>query len=187
MLDAPEGQDYTPAPSDAPQDSISPASPKDASAAAPENPQRRLLLVSLGDEVVGVPADRVVEVMTARPYAPIPGTAETVAGLVNRRGRILTVVDLGIAMGSPSTSALADHRIVVVSFLAKELGLSVKDVLLITEDRWGGFGEGGSEDPGTAEPPAGEAGEEHLRVVDLEELLLPLFGSGVPDADEPTL
>jgi purine-binding chemotaxis protein CheW len=143
---------------------MSPASPEDRPVEAA--PRRRLLLVSLGEEVAGLRAESVVEVITARPYAPIPGTAECIAGLVNRRGRVLTVLDLGLALDSSSTSAVPDHRIVVVSFLAKELGIAVGDVLRIIDD---------------------SADDSQLRVVELDVLLTPFFGDDGSRFEEPTL
>ena len=144
---------------------MSPASPEDPSLEEAA-PRRRLLLVSLGEEVAGLRAESVVEVITARPYAPIPGTAECIAGLVNRRGRVLTVLDLGLALDSPSTSAVPDHRIVVVSFLAKELGIAVGDVLRIIDE---------------------PADDSLLRVVELDVLLTPFFGDDGSSFEEPTL
>ena len=185
MLDAPEGSEYTPASSTAPTDEVPPPAPADLSSTEEEVPQRRLLLVSIPDDVIALPAEPVVEVITSRPYARLPGAAERVAGLVNRRGRLLTVVDLGVALGKGSAAADPDHRIVVVAFRGREVGIAVKDVLQFTVDWWSQSADAAPEVPAAegGERPS-ESGREHLSVVDVESLLAPLFGGDGARAGE---
>jgi chemotaxis signal transduction protein len=131
-----------------------------------EVPQRRLLLVSIPSGEVALPADSIVEVIPSRLYARLPGAAVCVAGLVNRRGRMLTVVDLGTALGGDAAAVDPGHRIVVVAFRGLEVGLAVNEVLRFTV--------------------ALENGEENLRVVDVESLLGPHFGADGGRAGEPS-
>ena len=148
MLDAPEGPEYTPASSTAPTDEVPLPAEPDLSSTEEEVPQRRLLLVSVPDDVVALPAEPVVEVITSRPYARLPGAAESVAGLVNRRGRLLTVVDLGAALGKGAAASDPDHRIVVVAFRGREVGMAVKDVLQFTVDWWSPSADAAPDVPG---------------------------------------
>jgi chemotaxis signal transduction protein len=187
LLDAPEGQEYTPASSTAPTDEVPLPAPEDLPSTEEEVPQRRLLLVSVPDDVVALPAEPVVEVITARPYARLPGAATSVAGLVNRRGRLLTVVDLGRALGKGSAAADAEHRIVVVAFRGREVGIAVKDVLQFTVDWWSQSADAAPEVPvAEIEGRVPDEGREHLSVVDVESLLAPLFGSDGARAGEPS-
>jgi two-component system, chemotaxis family, chemotaxis protein CheV len=153
-----------------------PASPVEGLPGEPQGARRRLLLIALAEAVVALPADPVVEVIPARPYARIPGSSLSVAGVANRRGRMLTVVDLGIALDSAPTAVGDQHRIVVVAYRGRELGLAVKDVLQITSDWWTEEGEEGE----------GERGDERLRVIELDDLLLPLFAARDHEVGEPT-
>jgi chemotaxis signal transduction protein len=150
-----------------------PASPVEGRSSETDGALRRLLLIAVAEAVVALPADPVVEVIPARPYARIPGASPAVAGVANRRGRMLTVVDLGIALDSAPTAVGDQHRIVVVAYRGRELGVAVKDVLQITSDWW------------TEEGADSEEGE-RLRVIELDDLLLPLFAGGDQDVGEPT-
>src|SRR5690606_13466554 len=147
---------------------------------------RRLLLVSLQEEVVALPAELVVEVLPERIYAHIPGAPRPVAGVANRRGRMLTVVDLGVALGGAPTTA-AGHRVVVVAFRGREIGLAVRDVLQFATDWWSQAQAEALEDEGMlaaveegsgagGDLAAGSGGDEQLRVIEVESVLAPLFG-----------
>jgi chemotaxis signal transduction protein len=166
---------------------VPPPAQADLPSTEEEVPQRRLLLVSVPDDVVALPAEPVVEVITSRPYARLPGAAQSIAGLVTRRGRLLTVVDLGSALGKGSAAEDPDHRIVVVAFGGREVGIAVKDVLQFTVDWWSRSADAAPEGPAAAAGgrPA-EAGREHLGVVDVESLLAPLFGGDGVRAGEPS-
>jgi chemotaxis signal transduction protein len=166
---------------------VPPPARADLSSTEEEVAQRRLLLVSIPDDVVALPAEPVVEVITSRPYARLPGAAESVAGLVNRRGRLLTVVDLGAALGKAAAATDPDHRIVVVAFRGREVGIAVKDVLQFTVDWWSQSADAAPDVPvAEEEGPLPEAGREHLSVVDVESLLAPLFGGDGARAGEPS-
>lgn len=183
-----EGQEHSAAP---PRGAVEP----DTGAAPPQAPpetgsdaERKLLLVALSDAVVALPAESLVEVLPARPYARLPGAPSSVVGLVNRRGRMLTVIDLGVALGEDPSSTAEEHRVVVVASGGRELGLAVKDVLQITRDWW----SGADEDVDGVEVEAGEevvgaewteAEDERLRVVELDTVFAPLFGGGATAAE----
>jgi chemotaxis signal transduction protein len=147
---------------------------------------RRLLLVATAGGVASLPAEPVVEVIPARPYARLPGAAECIAGLVNRRGQLVTVVDLGIALGDEAVAGDPEHRIVIVAFRGMELGLAVSDVLRFTEVRGRESGEDASGGTGAEEGGSSGGGEDNLRVVDLESLLAPHFGGGGGRDGEPS-
>lgn len=156
-------------------------------------PRRRLLLVSLPAVVVALPADSVVEVLPSRACARIPGAPRSVAGVMNRRGRMLTVVDLGVVLGGEGASIAVDHRVVVVSYRGREIGLAVRDVLQFASDWWtetGGHGDEPrpSDDAAETVPPASAESDadEQLHVIDVETVLAPLFGGGVDGVGEPT-
>ena len=166
-----------------------PLEPHEAPAEEAEGSHRRLLLIALRDSVVALPADSVVEVLPARPFARVPGAVPAVAGVVNRRGRMLTVVDLGLALGEHSTSTDEAHRVVVIGWRGLEIGLAVVDVLQITSEWW-------TESPADAvdtveadeesvpsDPEGADAQGEQLRVVEPEEVLAPLFGGDDGNVD----
>ena len=89
------------------------------------------MLVSAGGKRFALPLGLIREVVTARPYTPLPGSPPWVGGLVNVRGRVVTVVDLSARLRLPAASELPGHRVVVVSSRDREVGIAVEDVLRI--------------------------------------------------------
>ena len=96
-------------------------------AAEPE----RMVLFVVGEHRFAVPIGRIREIIPARPYTPLPGSGGHVCGLINLRGRIVTVVDLGARLGLPPASRLPEHSIVIVEHRAKLVGLAVEEVARI--------------------------------------------------------
>lgn len=96
-----------------------------------EVPTESLLVVVAGERLFALPLEAVREVVTARPYAPVPGAPPAVRGVVNVRGRVVTVVDLGAALRLEPTAAAADHRLLVVEHAGRGIGVAVRDVARI--------------------------------------------------------
>ncbi|HEX8319826.1 chemotaxis protein CheW [Longimicrobium sp.] len=88
----------------------------------------RMALFVVGEHRFGVGIDRIREIIPARPYTPLPGSGSHVCGLINLRGRIVTVVDLGARLHLPPASANPDHSIVIVEHRGKLAGLAVEEV-----------------------------------------------------------
>ena len=112
----------------------------DLSTGAPDEGagQERMVLFGVAGHRFGVPIERIREIIPARPYTPLPGSAEHVCGLINLRGRIVTVVDLGARLSLPPASRIPEHSIVIVEHRGKLVGLAVEEVSRIV-----------SVDPGT--------------------------------------
>jgi purine-binding chemotaxis protein CheW len=100
----------------------------------------RLLLIQLGREVYGVDAQYVFNVKPAELITYVPRVPEWVAGVVNLRGRIFSVVDLRRFFGLPAAEIKkeddseygesVDH-LVVVETPDMEIALLVDDVLTV--------------------------------------------------------
>src|SRR6185295_7185002 len=99
----------------------------DEAAAEPE----RMVLFVVGEHRFAVPIDRIREIIPARPYTPLPGSGSHVCGLINLRGRIVTVMDLGARLHLPPASRLPDHSIVIVEHRGKLVGMAVEEVARI--------------------------------------------------------
>ena len=68
-----------------------------------------------------IPMAQVAEVVDLPPTTRLPGTASWLIGVANVRGEILPVVDLGLFLGNPASSA--NRRCKVVSFQRAGLNL----------------------------------------------------------------
>ena len=92
---------------------------------------------SVDDRYVGIPVDRVQEVLLAQPLTPVPLSHAHISGLLNLRGQIVTAIDLRRRLQLPELSSdRLPMNVVVrteegaVSLLVDEIG----DVLEVTEE-----------------------------------------------------
>jgi purine-binding chemotaxis protein CheW len=93
----------------------------------------RMVLFVVGEHRFGVPIGHIREIIPARPYTPLPGSGEHVCGLINLRGRIVTVIDLGAQLRLSPAASMAEHSIVIVEHRGKPVGLAVEQVARIVE------------------------------------------------------
>lgn len=76
----------------------------------------------------GVPYSNLDEVMYAVKIAPVPCTPAFIAGVINRKGHLLTVVDLQIFFGVKKEADSTEARIIVVHHSDMQVGLLVSAV-----------------------------------------------------------
>lgn len=119
---------------------VSAGAPAEEAAAEAE----RMVLFVVGEHRFAIPIDRIREIIPARAYTPLPGSGGHVCGLINLRGRIVTVMDLGARLNLPPASRLPDHSIVIVEHAGKLVGMAVEEVARIV-----------AVDPGTLAESAG--------------------------------
>jgi purine-binding chemotaxis protein CheW len=99
--------------------------------AADQAALERVVLFVAGGHRFGVAIERIREVIPAREYTPLPGSGGHVCGLINLRGRIVTVIDLGARLHLPPSSAAAGHSIVIVEHRDRLVGMAVEEVARI--------------------------------------------------------
>ena len=90
------------------------------------------MIFRLGDRSYGIDLIAVREIQRARPGTRLPGAPPAVAGLINVRGTIVTVVDVGVALGlraepAPGSVMLVEHR-------SRLVGVGVDEVVEV--QRW---------------------------------------------------
>lgn len=97
----------------------------------PEAGSARVLLVRLHGDLYGIPSHAVQEIVAggvlSGGVARLPGADESVVGLLNLRGRLVTVVDLAQRILGTRAQA-ADPVVLVVSARDRSLALLVDDV-----------------------------------------------------------
>jgi purine-binding chemotaxis protein CheW len=91
----------------------------------------QMVLFVVGGHRFGIAIERIREIIPARPYTPLPGSGEHVRGLINLRGRIVTVIDLGARLGLPPAAANPEHSIVIVEHRGRLVGMAVEEVARI--------------------------------------------------------
>jgi purine-binding chemotaxis protein CheW len=92
---------------------------------------REVLLVKVVHETYALPVERVLAVYEEVTMTPLPGTPVFVAGIVNLRGHLVTVLDLAVLLGMEgSQNELA--TLVVVEGEDFSVGLRVEHVSEVT-------------------------------------------------------
>lgn len=91
----------------------------------------RLVLFRLGSLQCAAPAMTVREVIPAGQPTRIPGSGSAVAGLLNVRGTLLTVVDGRHVIGVPAEEPA--ESVLVLEQAGKAVGLAVDEVLDLLE------------------------------------------------------
>ncbi len=137
----------------------------------------RVVLFRLGYLVCAAPATAVREVIPAGRPSRIPGTTNSVTGLVNVRGVLLTVVDGRRIIGT-EVGAEPPESVLVLEHGGKPVGLAVDEVLDLIEVAGDQLVEGETL-PGMDPRLVRAVGRHENRVfaiLDTEGLVVPLVG-----------
>lgn len=62
----------------------------------------KLVTVLVGEQMLGIPIDKVRDVFMAATITPVPLAPRHIAGLVNLRGKVVTVLSMRAVMGMPA-------------------------------------------------------------------------------------
>ncbi len=87
----------------------------------------RLLLFVVSGRVYACAIEPVREIIPVRHATRLPGAPAYVCGLINLRGGIVTVIDLGARLGE-SAGARSEGSIILVEHNGKTVGLAVDEV-----------------------------------------------------------
>jgi purine-binding chemotaxis protein CheW len=127
------------------------------------------LLFRVGGATYGCGISNAQEIIPLRPMTRVPGAPPYVRGLINMRGTIVTVLDLGVRL-DPSRPQTTDGSILLLRYRDRLVGLVVEQVMDL---RAMDFDEGG--DVGERESPIVRAmttmGDEPVVVLDLDVLI----------------
>lgn len=102
-----------------------------------EKASLRVLLFGLAEQVYGCDISTVREIIPLRRTTRLPGAPDYVSGLINLRGTIVTVLDLGRRLQRASATR-EDGSIILVDVGTKLVGIAVDEVMDVrpmTDDR----------------------------------------------------
>ena len=102
-----------------------------------EAPKREFLTCRLGDETYAVDILQVQEIREVNEVTRVPHVAPFVRGVINLRGAIVPIVDLGLMFGFPEPAKLTGASAIVLDVDRRLVGLvvsSVSDVLALAEE-----------------------------------------------------
>ncbi len=98
---------------------------------------RELITFEVQGQVFAIDIMAIREIRAWTPVTRLPQVPSHVAGVVNLRGTVLTVIDLAARLGWAPTEASARHAIIVTQLGGKACGLiveSVSDIVTIAAD-----------------------------------------------------
>ena len=101
--------------------------PEQAVEEAPRIPTRRLLAFEVGGSVFACEMESFREIVPTQRTTRLPGAPNTVFGLINLRGTIVTVIDGGIVLGKPAC-ARTTGLILLADYFERLVGIGVDDV-----------------------------------------------------------
>ena len=102
-----------------------------------EKARREFLTCTLGSETYGIDILQVQEIRELEHVTRVPRAASFVRGVINLRGAIVPVVDLGLMFGFPEPLPLKNASTIVLNVEGRLVGLvvaSVSDVVALAED-----------------------------------------------------
>lgn len=67
----------------------------------------------LADMQMAIPIPTILEIVRASHFYPVSGAPEVIDGLINLRGKVVTVINAARAMGMPAVRISADSRIYI--------------------------------------------------------------------------
>ena len=137
-----------------------------------------LVVFRVGDLRCALPVGRITEIVPAQSGTRIPGAGDEVEGLINVRGRLLTVVEARRVLGRQGDAEAIEPSILVVRVAGRSMGLlvdEVHDLVHLQPDAIEPRGALPGVDPRIVEGVCRWDGQVVV-VLDTETLLAPVFG-----------
>jgi purine-binding chemotaxis protein CheW len=135
----------------------------------------RTLLFQVAERTYGCDIESVREIIPYRRATRLPGAPAYVQGLVNLRGTIVTVLDLGVRL-DPARPPVREGSIILAQHGARNVGVAVDEVMdvqAITEEPVdaGAGGGGGTDTRGGLVRGLGHLGDDVVVLVDIHMLV----------------
>ena len=93
-----------------------------------DDPIVQWVTFKLAEETYGINVMQVQEVLRVADIAPVPGAPKYVLGIINLRGKVVTVIDTRDRFGLPRESITDNSRIVIIEAGKSVIGMLVDSV-----------------------------------------------------------
>jgi purine-binding chemotaxis protein CheW len=145
----------------------------------PQVPTRRLLVFELGGHDFVCDMDAFREIVPMQQMTRLPGAPDTVCGLINLRGTIVTVIDGGVSLGKAAFKR-SEGLILLVDFGERWIGVGVDDVRDIQDVPVDKFGSAGETEIALAGAVTGvvEIDGRQVLVLDIKTVVQQVIGQG---------
>jgi len=153
--------------------------PEEVVVEEPQVPTRRLLVFDLGGHGFACDMDAFREIVPTQEMTRLPGAPDTVCGLINLRGTIVTVIDGGASLGKPPFKR-REGLILLVDFVERWVGVGVDDVRDIQDVPIDQFATAGETDIPVAGAVTGvvEIDGRPVLVLDIKTVVQQVIGQG---------
>ena len=88
----------------------------------------RLVTFTLDGSLYGVDVNAVQEVLRGQPQTRIPLAPQSVSGLINLRGQVLSAIELRARLGLPDRDAEQEPMLVVINVAGEPIALLVDSI-----------------------------------------------------------
>ncbi len=112
--------------------------PVQKNAGASSDQSRQLVTFYADDFLLGVDIDYVQEISRQVELTPVPGAPQSICGVINLRGEVVTVLNLHHLLGAKPLTPGASWCNLILSFGTERVGICVdrvSDICTITENR----------------------------------------------------
>lgn len=89
----------------------------------------KTLLFELNNNIFGIELKYVKEVLESGDIKPVPLTPSFISGLLNRRGKFLTIINVAALIGISSRAEKKDFRIIVLDNKDMDVGILVNSIV----------------------------------------------------------
>jgi purine-binding chemotaxis protein CheW len=87
-----------------------------------------LITFRLGETLYGIEIKKVLGINKILDITPVAQAPDYIKGLLNLRGQIICIIDLGIKLGLGSSTMGKEGRIIIVSYNDEYIGLQVDQI-----------------------------------------------------------
>lgn len=139
-----------------------------------QDPVIQWVTFRLAGETYGINVMQVQEVLRHTEIAPVPGASSYVMGIINLRGKVVTVIDTRLRFGLPSGDITDNTRIVIIETGAHVVGImvdAVAEVVYLRQSEIDMAPNIGNDDSSKFIQGVCNKGGELLILVDLDKLL----------------
>jgi purine-binding chemotaxis protein CheW len=115
------------------------------------------LVFRRGEEIYGLPAHAILEVQPLGGYTPLPFTPACIIGLINVRGRLVSLLDIRPLFGLPTRAPAASACAIILAASGAQTALLADDVIEVRPN-----------DPHLLRPLTASSGEGTLWVLGID-------------------
>lgn len=101
---------------------------------------KQFVTIRLGNQMIGLPIEKVHDVFFPSNFTPVPLAIDQIAGVLNLRGRIVTIIDLSKIMGLVAVNEeIGERPAVGVNYANESYGLltdTLGEVVTLPDDKF---------------------------------------------------